>query len=197
VISEVSGLRYERYVREEILVPLAMSRTGFAYPEHAADGAATAYQPLWRPLTPLLRVALPKGVVRPRQGRSVAFNPLYVNGAAYGGLVGGVDEAARLVMLHLKNGRIGDAQLLSPDSVAEMQRITPRGGKRDFGLGWFRSHESAQRLPAFMEHLGGGAGFWNVMRFYPDRSLGVVMMGNTTSYDHESILDAIVGVEWE
>ena len=76
-----------------------MSRTGFAYPEHAADGAATACQPLRRPLTPLLRVALPKGVVGPRQGRSMAFNPLYVNGAAYGGLVGGVDEAARLVML--------------------------------------------------------------------------------------------------
>jgi hypothetical protein len=73
-----------------------------------------------------------------------------------------------------------------------MQRITPRGGK-----GWFRSHESAQRLPAFVEHLGGGASFWNVMRIYPDRSLGVVMMGKTTSYDHESILDAIVGVEWE
>jgi hypothetical protein len=24
-----------------------------------------------------------------------------------------------------------------------------------------------------------------------------VMMGNTTSYDHESILDAIVGVPWK
>jgi CubicO group peptidase (beta-lactamase class C family) len=135
VISEVSGLRYERCVREEIFVPLAMSLTGFAYPEHAADGAATAYQLLRRPLTPLLRVALPKGVVGSRQGRYVAFNPFYVNGAAYGGLVRGVDEAARLVMLHLNDGRIGDARLLSPDSVAIMQRIVPRGGKRDFGLG--------------------------------------------------------------
>jgi hypothetical protein len=44
--------------------------------------------------------------------------------------------------------------------------------------------------------LGGGAGFWNVMRIYPEASLGVVMMGNTTSYDHESILDAIVSTEW-
>jgi CubicO group peptidase (beta-lactamase class C family) len=78
-----------------------------------------------------------------------------------------------------------------------MQRITPRGGKRDFGLGWFRSREAAQRRPAFVEHLGGGAGFWNVMRLYPDKSLGMVMMGNTTSYDHESVCDAIVSVPWE
>jgi hypothetical protein len=48
-----------------------------------------------------------------------------------------------------------------------------------------------------VEHLGGGAGFWNVMRIYPEASLGVVVMGNTTSYDHESVCDAIVSVPWE
>jgi CubicO group peptidase (beta-lactamase class C family) len=78
-----------------------------------------------------------------------------------------------------------------------MQRITPRGGKRDFGLGWFRLHEARERRPAFVEHLGGGAGFWNVMRIYPEESLGLVVMGNTTSYDHESVCDAIVSVPWE
>src|SRR3712207_4483737 len=43
-----------------------------------------------------------------------------------------------------------------------------QGGKRDFGLGWFRSHEARQRRPAFVEHLGGGAGFWSVMLIYPE-----------------------------
>jgi len=52
-----------------------------------------------------------------------------------------------------------------------------------------------QVFEAYVEHLGGGAGF-NVMCLYPEVSLGVVMMGNTTSYDHESILDAIVKVPW-
>jgi hypothetical protein len=28
-------------------------------------------------------------------------------------------------------------------------------------------------------------------------SLGVVVMGNTTSYDHETVCDAIVSVPWE
>ena len=73
----------------------------------------------------------------------------------------------------------------------------PRGGKRDFGLGWFRSHKSGKQGATFVGHLGGGAGFWNVMRLYPEQSLGVMMMGNTTRYDHESILDAIVEVPWE
>jgi hypothetical protein len=63
-------------------------------------------------------------------------------------------------------------------------------------LGWFRSREARECRLDFAEHLGGGAGFWNVMRIYPEESLGVVMMGNTTSYDHESILDVIVSTEW-
>jgi len=42
-----------------------------------------------------------------------------------------------------------------------------------------------------------GAGFWNVMRVYPGESLGVVVMGNTSSYDHETICDAVVGASWD
>jgi CubicO group peptidase (beta-lactamase class C family) len=196
VVSEVAGMRYEEYVRDNILVPLGMDHTGFTYPELAGHEAATAYQPLWRPLTPLLRAILPEGIVGAQQGRYVTFNPFLVNGAAYGGLVGGVDEAIRFALLHLNGGQIGDTRLLSPESVAMMQRITSRGGKRDFGLGWFRSHEIGQQRPTFVEHLGGGAGFWNVMRLYPEESLGVVIMGNTTRYDHESILDTIAKVAW-
>jgi CubicO group peptidase (beta-lactamase class C family) len=198
VVSEVAGKGYEEYVREEILAPLAMERTGFSYPEQPVENdAATGYQPLWKPLTPLLRAALPRGVVGQRQGRYVAFNPFYVKGPAYGGLVGGVDEAARFILLHLNGGESFGTRLLSEESVAEMRRIVPIGGKRDYGLGWFRSRDAKDRRPAFVEHLGGGAGFWNVMRIYPEESLGVVVMGNTTSYDHESILDAIVSTRWE
>ena len=36
-----------------------------------------------------------------------------------------------------------------------------------------------------------------MMRIYPEESLGVVLMGNTTSYDPDAILDAIVGVPWK
>ena len=196
VISEVSGMGYEDYVQEQILLPLGMTQTGFSYPRTGRE-VATGYHPLRPLLTPIFRTALPGGVVGPRQGKYVAFNPFYVKGPAYGGLIGGVEEAARLVLLHLNGGQVGETRLLSAESVAEMQRTTPRGGKRDFGLGWFRAGEARQKRPTFVEHLGGGAGFWNVMRLYPEESLGVVLLGNTTSYDHESILDAAVGVAWE
>ena len=173
-----------------------MHGTDFVYGGSDGTNAATGHQRLWRPLTPLFRTMLPRGVVGTRQGDYVAFNPFYVNGPAYGGLVGSTDEAARLVMLHLNGGEVDGTRLLSTAATREMQRIVPRGGKRDFGLGWFRSRNAGRDRPAFVEHLGGGAGFWNVMRIYPEKSLGMVVMGNATSYDHEAICEAIVGIEW-
>lgn len=41
-------------------------------------------------------------------------------------------------------------------------------------------------------HLGGsGSGFFTVMRLYPRRDAGVVLMGNTTRYDHDALLGPI------
>ena len=198
MVSAITGASYEEHVRAEILSPLGMDHTGFSYPQQSTRGdVATGYQPLWRPLTPLLRAALPRGVVGPREGRYVSFRPFYVKGAAYGGLIGDVEEAARFVRLHLNGGQADGTRLLSGEAVAEMRSLVPRGGKRDFGLGWFRARQDGMRCPAFVEHLGGGAGFWNVMRIYPEEALGVVVMGNATSYDHDSLCDAVASVPWE
>lgn len=100
-------------------------------------------------------------------------------------------------MLHLDGGEPAGARLLSATSMEEMRRITPGRGKRDFGLGWSRPRKDTSHQPAFVEHLGGGAGFWNVMRLYSGESLGVVVMGNATRYDHEGVCDAFVRTAWD
>lgn len=46
---------------------------------------------------------------------------------------------------------------------------------------------------AFWEHLGGGGGFWSMMRIYPGQRIGVVTMGNVTGYDHDSVAEAVAG----
>jgi CubicO group peptidase (beta-lactamase class C family) len=197
VISEVSGMRYEEYERKEILVPLGMKRIGFSYPLLGGE-PATGYHPLRPPLIPIFRAALPRGVVGHRQGRYVAFEPFYIKGPAYGGLIGGVADAARLVLLHLNGGQVGEMRLLSAASVAEMQRITPRGAsvisvwagsapERPIRSDPLLSSTSAV-VPA------SGTSCASTRR---NLCLGVVMMGNTTGYDHESILDEAVRLTWE
>jgi CubicO group peptidase (beta-lactamase class C family) len=68
-----------------------------------------------------------------------------------------------------------------------MRSITARGRRFDLGLGWFTPAAQRSADPPFVEHLGGGAGFYNVMRLYPSRAIGVVVMGNTTKYDVDAV----------
>jgi len=43
-----------------------------------------------------------------------------------------------------------------------------------------------------VEHYGGGAGYWNVLRLYPERGVGVVAMANTTrAYDFTDRFDCL------
>jgi CubicO group peptidase (beta-lactamase class C family) len=172
-----------------------MAHTGFTYNETGSHRPATGYQRLPKVLTPLLRAALPAGIVANRYGRYIAYHPFYLIGAPYGGLVGGVADAARLALMHLGGGVVDGVRILSAQAVADMRRIMSRGGPTDFGLGWYRPR-GRLAPPMFVEHLGGGSGFFAVMRLYPDRDVGVVMMANTTRYDHEAILNKIVSIAW-
>jgi len=142
----------------------------------------------------VLTAVLPRGVVGRRHGRYLAYRPFYVVGPAYGGLIGGVDELARLALAHLNEGAVDGVRLLSPATTAAMRQIVPRGGTRDFGLAWYRPHSAD---PAgFVEHLGGGSGFFTVLRLYPERRLGIALMGNATRYDYEKIIAGVLDTGW-
>jgi len=100
-IAAGSGQTYEDYVRKNILHPLRMFSTDFAYTQGMRPQAATGYQPRWSPMTLLLRFMLPRGIVGRTFGGYVAFRPFYVNGAPFGGLLGSVGDAARFAALQL------------------------------------------------------------------------------------------------
>lgn len=193
VITAAAGQRYEDYVRANILRPLGMTRTDFKHRPDMQGHLATGYQSRLSPMTPLFRRMLPAGIVGENEGRFLSFRPFCVDGPAYGGLVGSVRDAQRFMALHLNGGEANRVPILSAESVARMQTIAATGRKLDVGLGWFRRRCSRPSEERYLEHLGGGGGFFNVMRIFPDRRLGVVAMGNATSYDHQAIAAAVAG----
>jgi hypothetical protein len=38
-----------------------------------------------------------------------------------------------------------------------------------------------------VEYLGGGAGFFNLIRTYPTQAVGIAIMGNATNYHIDAI----------
>lgn len=181
VIATVAACPYEDFVRDELLQPLGMTRTAFAWNDITSRSAprVTGYQRLPRALTPIMARLLPAGIVGARSGKFVALNPFELDGAAYGGLIGPVTDAARLVALHCNGGTVDGTTLLSSDSIAAMAAITTRGKPYDLGLGWFRPN--GEPGPA-VEHFGGGMGFWNVLRVEPHKRRGVAVMSNITHH---------------
>jgi Beta-lactamase len=123
----------------------------------------------------------------------MTFNRFAVNGIAYRGLVGSVEDAARFLAMHTAEGSLEGIRILSPESTRSMRELSANGRRLDVGLGWFRRRHTRSTAEPHVEHLGGGAGFWNVRRLYPRHRAGVVVMGNATTFDHEEIASATVG----
>jgi CubicO group peptidase (beta-lactamase class C family) len=191
VVAEAAAQPFEQYVRQAVLEPAGMSRTGYT---HRRDvDHATGYLRVPRPLVPLLRAALPAGVVGERHGQHTALRRFRVEGAGYGGLIGDVRDAARLLRLHLADGVVDGQRILAADTARAMRTIAWPGTPFDFGLGWFRRSVDRDTRPGFVEHWGTGGGFRNVMRLYPELDLGIVVMANTTQpYNHEAVMRAVV-----
>jgi CubicO group peptidase (beta-lactamase class C family) len=193
VIAAAAGMPFEDYVQDFVLRAVGMDRTGFRY----RDGAdkATGYVKAPRIADPVLRGLLPRGIAGDRHGPYLSLNPFYVDGPAYGGLVGDVLDASRFLRLHLRDGEIDGARVLSPESARRMRTIDQPGKPFDHGTGWFR--RPAKASGQWVEHFGAGAGFWNVMRLYQDRGLGIVVMSNSTSmYDFEPLFALLAAASW-
>ncbi|MGE5408437.1 MAG: serine hydrolase domain-containing protein [Syntrophothermus sp.] len=194
IVAAVSGLSYQRYVIERLLRPIGASSTSFAF-----DGARPATwsrgaHPRRDPLLPLYRLMIPRWAFGERVGGWQTFNRFYLDGSAYGGLVGPLRDAALLASAHLGGGAGGETRLLSTASAAAMQRIATPGRRYDLGLGWFRPHRDSIRGRTYVEHLGGGGGYGSVMRLEPERGEAVVMMANVSlsRLDYEPVLEGLL-----
>lgn len=193
VIAAAAGMPFGAYIHQSILQPLGMEHTGFRY----QDGAdrATGYLKSSRIMDPLWRSVLPAGIAGDRHGAYLALNPFYVDGPAYGGLVGDVLDAGRFLRMHLRDGELDGTRVLFPRSARRMRTIDQAGTPFDHGIGWFRQPTNSPGQ--WVEHFGAGAGFWNVSRLYPDRGLGIVIMSNSTRrYDFEPLFALLATASW-
>jgi CubicO group peptidase (beta-lactamase class C family) len=187
VIAAVAQADYADFVRDRILGPLAMTRTGFEAAEFDPAGLARGY------------ARGPGGWTELAPDRHGAFAPM-------GGVFSSVRDLARWV-----NGfsaafppggqRGGDAHPLAPATRREMQQpavtlpeAQPRfpgnpaaGSQYGYGFGLFT--EETSPWGRLVYHSGGYPGFGSHMRWHPETGLGVVVLANST-YAGASVLAA-------
>jgi CubicO group peptidase (beta-lactamase class C family) len=178
VISAVTGSRYETAIRDMLLAPLGLDRTGFEAGEFAPDNLARGY-----------RRDEDGGWLELQPEPSGAFAPM-------GGIFSCVRDLAGWVA--------GFADAFPPRSAPESGHPLSRSSRRDmqlaqvaipvgggmqamrfgglaalsYGFGLFAEDDT--RFGSVIQHSGGYPGYGSQMRWHPATGIGVIVLANST-----------------
>jgi CubicO group peptidase (beta-lactamase class C family) len=193
LIEAVSGQTYEQYVIDNILFPLDMQNTSFVYTQSMAENEAIGSQHFVDLFTPFFPIYRLNYIIKEREGLRYWFHRVYNDQTSPTGLIGPVTDLAKFMSAYLNEGE----PILQPSSISMMndalwQLSTP--GESVRGLGWEAHLTSDGRR--YLTHSGGGPGFASIFRVYPEENLGVVVIGNDSSIDRQTLADALADVDW-
>jgi CubicO group peptidase (beta-lactamase class C family) len=183
VITAVSGMPYPDFVRDRVLRPLGLTRTGYEASEFPADQLARGYRRAdadWSELTPD-----PCGAFAPMGGIFSCVSDLgqWVAGFASAfppGEEGASGQhplrrASRREM-QLPQVAINWAGYISPRAQRFPGGVA--GGPASYGFGLFV--EEDPDFGRIVQHSGGYPGFGSNMRWHPATGTGVIALGNST-----------------
>ncbi|MCC5937390.1 MAG: beta-lactamase family protein [Lunatimonas sp.] len=186
VIHVVSGRTYQRYITEEILIPLGMHDTKWEYTDIPDETLAWGYR--WT-------------------GGTWEPEPYLHDGAygAMGGLISSIDDFSKYVAYHLDAWpprNEAEAGPVKRSTLREMHQPvrfnsllvhakTPLGTDcasataYGYGLSWLKDCRERVRIA----HSGGLPGFGSEWRIYPEYGIGIVSFSNRT-YGSPGVLNA-------
>jgi CubicO group peptidase (beta-lactamase class C family) len=174
VIQQVSGQRYCDYLRQNVFQPLNIGQAELDCLIPDLTQHARGYQKI--SLLGLMLYLMLDGKVRGGTARGwFRLKPVYMNGPAYGGLIGRARGFAPFLQDQLRPepilfGAATKALFFSPQKNNQGQEI-------ETTLGWHRGQVAD--LPYYGKP-GGGPGFRSNLRIYPDRSIATVWLMNET-----------------
>jgi CubicO group peptidase (beta-lactamase class C family) len=186
IIEAVSGTSYEEYVTRNIIdrIGIPSSELGFTID---ASRHAVGYHRRLSFTYPILGFLIDrKTVLGDVTNGWHAFRSYYMNGAAYGGLVGTAEGFARYLQALLKP----DSGVLSAESRAILftENVLSSGKRSGVALAWFSGVLDGE---PFFDHAGGGGGYYAEIRLYPGIGRGSVLLMNRTGMKNDRVLNDI------
>ena len=155
-IEQTSGQDYSRYIEQSFFQPLGMQDSYFA-----SQPAIKGY----------------------RAGK--LSEPLSLRDLPSGGLVSTVLDLGSFMKMVFADGRVGDRQILRPETLAEMFRPQnariPLDLNLRVGLGWMLSGFEVENGGVVAGHWGSLLDFHSVLITLPEHKLGVVVAANSAS----------------
>ncbi len=185
LIEKIAGISYEQYITENLLQPLGLSSHELGFSITDSGSLAKGYHQRFSFSNALLSFLIDKPAFMDKaEGKWKPFRDFYVNGAAYGGLIGSGIAFTR----YLRELLQPNSKLLS-DTYKKMlfvENYTAAGKKTGMCLSWFCGTLKGNK---YFTHAGGGGGYYCELRIYPDLDIGSIVMFNRTGMSDERFLD--------
>jgi CubicO group peptidase (beta-lactamase class C family) len=158
LISRVSGKAYPDFMREEVFIPLGLTRTAVGIPPGLERQQAVRYGPDGLPL-PFYDFDHPGG--------SAIYSSAH--------------DLVRFGMFHLKAHLADQKAILSDETIERMQQPTAQAGgaggaDRGYGAGWFIEKRGGYRT---VGHSGGMGGVATLLLLVPSEKIAVAVLTNT------------------
>jgi len=183
IVQTVSGQSYENYVQEHIFEPLEM-RNSFTSQDEAIKAGMAMGHVKW------FEANLP---------RIIPFNR---GNLPNGYLICSSEDLAHYLIAQLNDGRYGNANVLSPEGIAEMHKpVVPTESPETFyGMAWYIG--TINKSPVIY-HEGDNGNFQTFLLMLPQEKLGVVVLinvnglavNNATKQIAESVTAIVTGTQ--
>ncbi|HUM48060.1 MAG TPA: serine hydrolase domain-containing protein, partial [Chitinophagales bacterium] len=164
LIEKISGVSYEEYVRENIIKPLNLTADELDFTTGSQQHAKGYHNKVSLSYFILGLFINRHQYFGKVEGKWKPFKNNYVNGAAYGGLIGTPHAFAKYLQEFLKP----DSKLV-PDDFKHLlftENRTVSNKPTGMCLSWFSGHLNGNR---YYSHAGGGGGYYCEIRVYPER----------------------------
>ena len=166
IISKLSGLNYEEYVRKKILKPLRMSRTFFSRSKVENDeDRATAY------------------IIDREEKHIASAFPFGIT--SDGGLISNVLDLSNYIKMHINRGEFEERKIVSSRMLELMEKTHIKlpyevFGGESYGYGWMITPNfHGYKL---VSHGGSVLVYTAYVGYIPEKKLGVALLANASGY---------------
>jgi len=166
IISKVSGIRYEEYVKKRILQPLGMNRSYFYKHEVEKDpDRATPY-------------------IITKDGKYVSSKFPY-GISSDGGLLSNVTDLAKYITMYLNRGEFNGVKIVGKEMIELMEKPHIKvpyeifsGESYGYGLGVYPNFLGYK----LVAHSGSVLVYTAYIGYIPERKIGVAVLANAAGY---------------
>jgi D-alanyl-D-alanine carboxypeptidase len=186
IVERITAQSYADYVRASILRPLGLSVQEMDFLITDPARHANGYLARYSFMNLLKRFVTNSKFWGEYEGNWLRVKSHYLNGPAFGGLVGTARGFSRFLQDQIRT----ESVLFHPDTkdLLETQQTDGAGVPIPMTLGW---HIGKVGQVDYFFKEGGGGGFHSEMRLYPTKGIASTVMVNSTEFNSSRFLNSL------